>query len=246
MARSFDGSAEVMDNAFMGAVSRPLTVTMWVRVTGTSDGDIFGWSDRDDGLPAFRISTIDSTKKIRVLDDNDTGADQHAESSNTYTVDQWSFVAGIWASTSSRKVYLDGTLTTDSNALSGTQTLNDAREMAVAGLPSGGANSFINYLECEIAEVAIYKTELSTDELDQASAGYSPLMVRPQSLWRYWQFLVDGTEYCLFSQAFLTARFSPPIVDHVPIVYLPSTEISYLPAAPSSGSSKSPSLLMGV
>lgn len=88
--------------------------------------------------------------------------------------DTWHHACGVWASSTSRTVYLDG-----ANPSTGTTNLTpDAPDNIFIGRWGSAALG----MDGSIAEVAIWNAVLSAAEVAILAKGFSPLFVRPQSL----------------------------------------------------------------
>lgn len=96
------------------------------------------------------------------------------------SINRWHHGCGVWASNSSRQVFLNGNAGAANTTAS---TPLGADEMAVAGFPFGG--SVYGPLNGSIAELAIWKRALSASDINLLAAGCSPITVHPDFLVMY-------------------------------------------------------------
>lgn len=79
------------------------------------------------------------------------------------------------------------------------------------------------YFNGQVAEAAVYGAALTTEEIEMLAAGYSPLMVRPQSLVLYAPLFgrngAAGGEEEWVGGRTLTQTSSPALYDHPRIIY---------------------------
>lgn len=94
-------------------------------------------------------------------------------------VNAWNHGCGVFTSTQSRTVYLNG-----ANAVTGTATTtpNTADINAVYIGTQLISNSFTNYFEGEIAEIGIWNAALTPAEIASLAKGMTCDKVRPQNL----------------------------------------------------------------
>jgi hypothetical protein len=101
-----------------------------------------------------------------------------AASTAGYSQSAWQHVCGVFTSTSSRTVYLNG----GNNA---TNTVLESGRAAATRLDIGVtrfSNAFTQYTNGRIAEVGIWNTDLTAAEIASLAKGMTCDKVRPQSL----------------------------------------------------------------
>lgn len=112
---------------------------------------------------------------------SDTSGGNFVTTSTTtgYTTNTWHHACAVFASATSRTVYIDG----GSSASSSTSRTVSAYNLTSIGayLNPGAGNAFSGLL----AEVCIHTADLSANEVASLAKGVSPLLVRPQSLVHY-------------------------------------------------------------
>ena len=111
-------------------------------------------------------------------------ATQSNSTKTAWVVNTWHHAAAVFASTTSRTIYLDGVAgTTDTTSIA-------AATPGETGIgfynPSTGNAQFMSGL---IGEAAVWSASLDQGEITALAAGMSPRMVRPGALAAYWPLL---------------------------------------------------------
>lgn len=158
---------------------------------------------------------------IRAASYRTAGTERVADTTAGYTVGAWQHAAAVFASTSSRSVYLNGankgTNTDSSPVLTNFNTVSTG-----ASRISGSVSS---YYTGRIAEAALWNVALTDAEIALLALGYSPLLVRPASLQSYWPLMGrTSPEIDLVAALGQTLTSAPAVADH-PRVLRPSRTI---------------------
>lgn len=226
-AQAFDASTgQVTARQFVKASSQriagaatatavPITIAAWVRITSSQAGTAVGIYQTAAPANGFYIGFSATTLTPYAA----------SVANNTYRVAQgstgasqnvWHHLAGVFASSTSRKVYVDGTEVGSETTASTPVGLNNTNIAAFA------TNGTVVYGDLDIAAVGIWGTTLNASQIaelatgireDNSSAGV------PLSGWRQ----RDGgllTPYCGSAQQTLTAYNSPTEVSDGPVLYL--------------------------
>jgi len=126
----------------------------------------------------------------------------------------------VFASDTSRTVYLDGGNSASSSTSRVVNPSNFNRIGVATGFDSTGP---IAAARGYFAEAAVWAVALTADEISQLAAGYSPLLVRPGSLRFYAPLFGRGganaDEEDWAGGLTLTQSSSPTVVDHPRIIY---------------------------
>jgi len=104
-----------------------------------------------------------------------------AVSTTAITVGQWFHVCGVSASTTDRRIYIDG-VDEGQNTVSRTPAGLDQTNMFVTRISSG----FFSPANADLAEVGIWNAALTAGEVSALASGISPQRVRSTSLRAYW------------------------------------------------------------
>ena len=141
------------------------------------------------------------------------GTASYAASTSGFSANTWHHACGVWSSTTSRKVYLDGGSSaekTDSITPSG---LDRSSIGALARVIPAG------YMDGNIAEAGFWNVALTVDEIAALAKGYSPVLVRPESLVSYRDLIYDLDQDYIGDRTW-SAQGSPWWVnDHPGIIY---------------------------
>ena len=93
----------------------PITASIWARPTNTSDQVVFAIADKDAAnYHSFRQSFSGQTGRISCV--SFAGGSNGSTSIAQYTQNQWNHYAGVWASNTSRTMFLDGVAATTNTA----------------------------------------------------------------------------------------------------------------------------------
>lgn len=104
-----------------------------------------------------------------------------ATSTGTVSVGTWQHVGAVFASTTDRRVFLDGSKDTDS-----TSNDPDAASWDTIGIGILRGGSDLSAMNGDLAEVAMWDIALSDNDMVALASGLSPLSIRPDGLVHYW------------------------------------------------------------
>ena len=122
----------------------------------------------------------DSTGRLQTFTADGSGSN-NSRTTDTFSTSTWHHVCGRWASSTSRISYMDGSPATE-NTTSRTPSGIDRTFVGIRDNAGGpNTNAFNGYL----AEFGVWDVALSADEISVLATGYSPLLVRPESLVAY-------------------------------------------------------------
>lgn len=182
MARAFDdASSQYLQNNNVIVADDPCTFACWFRAD-------------DDTISSHLVSIANSASNAGEISLESRGAHGdvigfihsdgtvggRASSTTSWTANTWRHAAGVLVGNSSRFAYLDGGGKGSNTTTIGTGTYT---RTAIARLPRLSPAS---YYSGSIAEVGIWSAALTDAEIAILALGYSPLLVRPQSLVAYW------------------------------------------------------------
>jgi hypothetical protein len=185
MARLFnDASTQYLKLDTPVLTAAPLTLACWFNSDDAtilqtlvcispvdSDNDVFRLDARGDldgdVLHAFTGSA------------SPTGA--FALTSAGYTTNTWHHACGVFAAANDRTVYLDGG-NSGNNTTSVTPNAASLKGTAIGVLYR---QNILGYMSGLLAEVGIWNVGLTAAEVASLAKGFSPLLVRPQSLITY-------------------------------------------------------------
>ena len=142
-----------------------------------------------------------------------TNTGVYAKSSAPYTAGSWQHATAVFASSTSRKAYVNG-----GNA--GTDTTDKTTGTTATRTMFGSSYRYDNPFDGDIAEAAVWNVELTADEIASLSKGVSPLLIRPGALVAYWPMIGRySPEIDRKSGIALTIYNGASTSDHPPVIY---------------------------
>jgi len=232
MAYTFDGSNQYMNTGNAVLSSVPITMACWFYSTSNSAKQrLISIGDKDSTNDFFHLSAMGNVTgdPLRAAVKR-AGASGSASTSSGYSINTWHHATAVFTSNSDRDVYIDGG-SVGSNTTSATPASLDTTRIGLRA-SSGTDGPFAG----RIAEAAIWRIALSTSEIAQLAAGFSPLLVRPYYLANYWPLggiagFSNSDAAPDYAGAYpLTPNNTPTEADHPPIFY-PTTPIILTAAA---------------
>jgi hypothetical protein len=94
-----------------------------------------------------------------------------------FSANTWTHACGVFASSTSRTVYING----GSSATNTTNSSGTGENRLFQGV-TRAASAFSNYFSGSLAEVGVWNAALTADEVLALARGISPSLIRPQSL----------------------------------------------------------------
>ena len=124
----------------------------------------------------FAIGNAPNSSIARAATSNNTTA-AAANTTALFNLNNWNHVAGVFSSSASRTVYLNG-----GNSVTNTTSLaiNASNTVRIAAAQT--ATSIGNYSNGYIAEVGLWNVALTAEEIASLAKGMTPDKIRPQSL----------------------------------------------------------------
>ena len=141
------------------------------------------------------------------------GATYYSEKTGV-TNNKWEYSAGVFASSTDRKIYLNGGDTPGTDTAD--QTPANADRLTIGSYVADGSYGRSRF-KGGIAESAMWDVALTAAEIDILAAGYSPLFVRPQNLVFYAP-LIRGYQELIGGLSLVYAN-EPADMEHPPIIY---------------------------
>ena len=236
MARGFAAASSqyLSGGAVITALNQPMTVSLWMYGTAGTLGIPFyqGYASHSDDYR--RINWYGATDgRIAVVSNRLKGNDHVAFSTVTRSTGVWFNVVGVYASETLASIYIDG-----GDKQSATNTLAAPTYSSnQLNIGRSGGSSPTYYCNAYIAECGMWNVALTDAEVAILAKGYSPLMVRPQSLVAYWP-LIGRTspEIDLVSSYNMTLVNAPTAAAHQRIIYPPNMQSGLtIPGAPPAG-----------
>ena len=226
MAILFDGDDYLnKDLGGTGPISSyPVTLSAWIKPNS------LGSSEMNYDFQDFVISDGSNTARIGLgaarygrwglytkSNKAPTGS-SFSENWSRTSANSWANVVGVFTAANARTGYVNGSGNTWSGGSNQVQTLSDAD---IIGVGSGSSTGSSNALSKNtVAECALWNVALTATEIDCLAAGFSPLLIRPESLLGYWPL---GGAYPDYSDQVggnaLSATGDPASSSHPPIIH---------------------------
>jgi hypothetical protein len=182
MAYSFDGSTQYFSTT-TGSLFADLPITMacwFITSNTTTNQGLLNICDNTTGGQGIRLNAQGAVAgdPIRILSvGTATGS---ADTTTGFTANTWTHACGVFASATSRTVYING-------GSPGTNTTNSSgtgEDRLFQGV-TRAASAFSNYFSGSLAEVGVWNAALTADEVLSLARGMSPSLIRPQNLTIY-------------------------------------------------------------
>ena len=182
MARSFMrlSAQRLATTNTPSVVAAPMTMSAWFKSTGdyTTEQAIVAMYRRVTSVSAYYIGVDTSGlafAKTRVV------AVQNASTGASVGSGVWTHVCGVFASATSRTVYVGG--------VAGTPNVVSHAPSSITGWSVGSVFSSIAtaalFADGDIAEAGIWNVALTLSEIQSLAAGFAPIMIRPSALKHY-------------------------------------------------------------
>ena len=216
MARSFDGAADYYSLA-ANLTSGAQTFAGWFFAdSSAANNTILATGNSGGSATNFRVLRAGSTGNLETVINDGVGTST-ASSTVGYSTGVWNHGAAVFASSTSRTVYLNGG--------------NSATE-TTSGTPSGlnrtavGAklgNTASGFFDGHLADVAAWNIALSAADIASLALGFSPLLIRPDALIFYMPMWGYGSpEPDLRGGQVYTVNGAPAVGTTNPRVFYPS------------------------
>jgi hypothetical protein len=214
MARQHTSGQHVTWSGSLGG-SGPLTLAHWVRRATGEGGWTFNGEPSTAGSERYAGIYVDPTAGFaRAQCDHQIGLPSAAiaQSGFLITTNAWHHVCAVFASPTSRTIYVDG-VAAATNAQDESVAWPGFGIVEVCRLNTNGANA-----TGRVAEAAIWTVALSAAEIDALWRGVPPGRVRPAALFLYWPLWgVAATEPDLSGNGRNGTVTGATAADHAPV-----------------------------
>lgn len=221
MSRSFDGSGDRLVYTGVVVDTPPFTMATWFK-RGAISSTQYLLNTCTQGSTNHSHRLVFSSANLLNASSTDTATSLSSGHTITDTA-SWHHAAGVWASATSRKCYLDGTADTV-NTTSRTPSGIDRFKVGAGGSEGQVFNGLI-------AHSAVWGVALTADEIASLAAGLSPLLIRPASLVAYWPYLGrDSTEIDIIGRYDLAVTGAAASADEPRLRWPSRKRVIYVPA----------------
>lgn len=182
MAYSFNGSSQYL-SCLTGDIFADLPITMacWFKTASTTTNQgLLNICDASTGGQGIRLNAMGAVAgdPIRILTVGTAAT--AVDTTAGFTANTWTHACGVFTSTTSRTVYINGG-NSNTNTTSSSATGENRLFMGVLR----AASAFSSYLNGHLAEVGVWNAALTADEVRSLATGASPSLIRPESLTVY-------------------------------------------------------------
>ena len=217
MARNFNGTTQYLEStATPPAVGPPLSIAAWFNGTTFTGGRTVAGLARSSGTTQ-RLALVASEGVIAAVSQS-SGQTRSAGSSGSVTAGAWTHGLAVFASSTSRAAYRDGT-NKGTNTQSSSPTGVNRTDVGATYISAAVAH----YFSGDIAEVAMWNVALTDADALILSKGIPPYLVKGENLVCYWPLLGRySPEISLLGGFDLTLNNAPAVAVHPPMRYAAS------------------------
>jgi hypothetical protein len=184
MAVSLNGTSQYLQSTGTTITGHPLSWSGWFYFNSLS---------RFDTLLVIRSSSTFVGFDLRKQTSNKVdaniynGSDIFARSTSDMTAGTWIHIGAVYASTTSRKIYINGTLEATSTTSAGVD--GGANRIVLGAFVGGGGP-----LSGRIAQVGMWNSALSDANMVSLAGGALPSAIAAANLQNYYKLVSDGTD----------------------------------------------------
>lgn len=171
------------------SVALPLTMACWYTQEATlGNGELMGYYNSLSSSNRFGLS-VRAAGTLRASH-ADTATAGNANTTSTTTAGVWTHACGVFISTTSRTVYMNG-----GNSVNNTSNI----ALTMAGLDNIKIGQFGNLgaggnLQGKVAHACVWSAQLTAGEIAALAAGVHPRLIRPDAIINYWPLYGDSPE----------------------------------------------------
>ena len=201
MARNFNGSTDKLTATESAVNAVPATLFAWCNPSTVSAAQkfILSVSDSADNDPLLNITNGNATTNKFQAQFRGNGGTSASDAKGTTTpiVGQWYAICGTYSSTGIAKIYVNGTLEGTGSSPTGGTDISLVNRTTVGVLTRLSDSLFF---AGDIAEVAIWNSEISNAEILKLAKGYCPGEIATDHLKMYCPMLGEGSGALEWSQ----------------------------------------------
>jgi hypothetical protein len=177
MAYEFNGTNQSLTTnaAPLNGATTAFTMALWFQLKGSLSASN-GLAALNDSSHSFTLFTTNAAK-IGASHSSVSTATFGAISTNSIEQNVWTHAAGVYQTTASRSIFLNGSQNTNNSSLS---TVGSSNSFSVATRRTSGTFGLFGNIEA--AEVGIWNAALTAAEIASLAKGMTCDKVRPESL----------------------------------------------------------------
>ena len=231
MARVFNGSTQYLgrDGSF-AITSYPFTLSAWIYLDNvTANHAILGFNSTTQAINStcliYALGGVAGDPVAAYVAEGAT--EQRVDSTTGFSANTWHHVCGVFASATSRTIYLDNGGSA-SGSTSITPTFANVNRVNIGSWYSDVSNAQLLFLAGRVAYASVHAAALTADEiadlgrkLNGVPCGVHPIRIRPESLVACWPLggFHGDDDRDIFGQYDLTASGGPTFDESPPVVY---------------------------
>lgn len=214
MARYFDRvSSQYLESSTTPVAAVPFSMGCWFKPDDITTSHTLLALDTIGGSDRFVIVAAGAVAGDFVNAVASAGVQGIAVSSAAFTAGAWQHTLAVFASATSRTVYLNG-------GNSGTNTTSVTPVPTAVHVGARYNTTIAGFAGSVIAEAGIWDAALTADDALMLASGVSPLLVRPANLVAYWPLMGrNSPEIDPVGGYNLTLANAPTVADHCRIFY---------------------------
>ncbi len=188
MAYEFNGSNQYANTASTPVTAAPLTLACWFFANNTTADHTLVSVNGSSSSTYFQLQAAGSVAgdPVRAVTFSSLAI---AASTSGFSASTWSHAAGVFESSTSRTVYLNGGSSATNTAISTPASIVRISIGVISW------NTPVNYANGRVAEVGIWNAALTAAEIASLADGMTCDKVRPQSLVFYAPLVRDLIDY---------------------------------------------------
>jgi hypothetical protein len=212
MARNFvRTSSQYLSNANAVVAAAPCSMACWFNTADLTNTKV--WMGIEDAALSHKFVMF-STGSDTILAGTGGTEGFSSAGSGTFSDNIWNHACAVYASSSSRLAYLNGT---PGAANTATRTPASLSQTLIGGEVSA------SFADGDMAEAAIWNVALSAADVVALATGVSPLLVQPDGLVAYWPLLGRHDPEIDRVGGFNMTLNAAPIAAAHPRVFMPSS-----------------------
>lgn len=219
-------SSEYLEHDSPLVTAVPLSMACWFQTHDAAfNSTLMGVFDKDAPTDAFALQCLGTFTPDEVVSCFSVrgGTLGRANTTSSWTTNTWHHACGVFASTTDRRVFLDGA-SKGTNATSVTPINIDRLSLGRSGDSTPGA-----YLKGYLAGVGIWAGTLADAEVAILATGTPPDRVQPHNLVHHYDLVNLDNLNCRVGSTTLTAFNTPTTADTHPRIYRTPAPMSHRP-----------------
>ncbi len=229
MARDFDGSTGYLGLTSAIITAEPLTMACWINPDNATVSVVAMSISNAAGNARWQLSARGAAAgdPIGATVVNAASGAGTSNTSTSYSAGAWQHIAAVFASSSSRASYLNGGGAVEDTASVTSIGALDRTSIGASLVSSAVTTPF----DGRLAEAAFWNVALTTEEIQRLSLGFSPLLVRPESIVAYVPIIGRTSPETNLKGTAFTVNGTATQASHPRIIYPALAQVITAPAA---------------